>query len=131
MMQAMLNMRQSMAGMGTGAPGAMPQTPAATGTPSSATGMPANPGAGALPNPMFDPAMMQAAMQTMMGGGMGAGAGFGGGMPAPTAGPPEERFAVQLDQLSNMGFPDKHSNLQALQTANGDVNQAISSLLGA
>merc|ERR1719262_642404 len=36
-MQAMLNMRQSMAGMGMGAPGAMPQTPAATGIPSPAT----------------------------------------------------------------------------------------------
>jgi ubiquilin len=132
MMQAMLNMRQSMAGMGMGAPGAMPQTPAVTGIPSPATDMATNPGAGAPPNPMFDPAMMQAAMQAMMGGGMGGGAGFGGGMPGATdAGPSEERFAVQLDQLSNMGFPDKHSNLQALQTANGDVNQAINSLLGA
>merc|ERR1712196_84301 len=54
MMQAMLNMRQSMAGMGTDAPGAMPQTPAATGTMSPGTDMAANPGA--PPNPMFDPA---------------------------------------------------------------------------
>jgi ubiquilin len=132
MMQAMLNMRQSMAGMGMGAPGAMPQTPAVTGIPSPATDMATNPGAGAPPNPMFDPAMMQAAMQAMMGGGMGGGAGLGGGVPVPTdARLPEERFTVQLDQLSNMGFPDKHSNLQALQTANGDVNQAINSLLGA
>merc|ERR1712118_484705 len=85
----------------------------------------ANPGSGAPPMPMFNPAMMQAAMQ-MMGG-----ANMGGGMPNPAdARPVEERYANQLDQLANMGFPDKHSNLQALQTAGGDVNQAINSLLG-
>merc|ERR1719197_1315077 len=97
-MQAMLNMRQSMAGM-TGAPGAMPQTPAATGIPPPATDGAANPGAGALPNPMFDPAMMQA-MQAMMGGGMGGGAGFGGmggmgGMPGPTDARPSEELVSE------------------------------------
>jgi ubiquilin len=144
MLQTMLNPQtlQMVAQMrqmqGMGAPGALPQTPAATGIPSPATDGAANPGA--LPNPMFDPAMMQAAMQAMMGGGMGGQPGLGGGMAGAGALPPlaapadarpaEERFSTQLDQLSNMGFPDKHSNLQALQTANGDVNQAINSLLG-
>lgn len=122
--QAMLNMQQTMAGMG--APGAMTQTPAATGIPSPATDGAATAGADAFSNPMFDPAMMQALMGRDMGG------GFEGGVPGPAdTMPAEERFAVQLDQLSNMGFPDKHSNIQALQTAHGDVNQAINSLLGA
>merc|ERR1712061_452245 len=91
-----------------------------------------NPAVAGLSSPAFDPAMMQAAMQ-MMGGGMGTGPGIGAcGFPQPAgAQSAEERYANQLDQLSNMGFPDKHSNLQALQTANGDINQAINALLGA
>jgi len=122
MLQMIAQMRQSMPGLGP--PGAMTQTPTATGTPALGANTAASPG-GSLPSPMFNPAMMQA-MQAMMGGGPGL-----GGLPntADTR-PVEERFATQLDQLSNMGFPDKHSNLQALQTANGDVNQAINSLLG-
>lgn len=81
---------------------------------------------------------MQAAMEAMMQGGGGLGGGMGGGMPgfggaaanpADTR-PAEERWATQLDQLVNMGFADRPSNLQALQMANGDVNQAINFLLG-
>ena len=30
---------------------------------------------------------------------------------------------LRLEQLTNMGFPDRPSNIQALQMANGDVNQ--------
>merc|ERR1719229_355152 len=126
-LQSMMQMRQAMAG--AGAPGAAPQTPAALAAPAPGAD---GPGMG-VPSPMLDPAMMQAAMQ-MMGGGLGGGAGMGmgGGASGPEdARPAEERFSTQLDQLSSMGFPDKHSNLQALQTAHGDVNQAINALLGA
>ena len=78
----------------------------------------------------------------MGGGGMPPGGGMGGGMPPPAGGgmpppaaiadsrPPEERFATQLEQLNNMGFPDRNSNIQALVQSNGDVNQAINFLLG-
>ena len=80
-------------------------------------------------------------MQQMMsgqGGGMGGAGGMppmGGGMPPPAAAPadnrpPEERYATQLTQMENMGFPDRNSNIQALVQANGDVNQAINFLLG-
>jgi ubiquilin len=126
MLQMVAQMRQGMPGLG--APGAMSQTPAATGTPALGN-VEGNPG-GATPSAMFNPSMMQA-MQAMMGGGMGGGPGVGGVANPTDATPAEQRFATQLDQLSNMGFPDKHSNLQALQTAHGDVNQAINSLLGA
>merc|ERR1711976_102270 len=84
------------------------------------------------PNPMFNPEMMQQMMQMMQGGGMGN--GMNGGLASPNPAdtrPPEERFATQIQQLENMGFPDKHSNLQALSQSNGDVNQAINCLLGA
>lgn len=70
-------------------------------------------------------------------GGMGGAGGMPGlgGMGGPLGGaadgrPAEERFATQLEQLTNMGFPDRPSNIQALQMANGDVNQAINFLLG-
>mmetsp|Transcript_4748 Transcript_4748/g.13842 ORF Transcript_4748/g.13842 Transcript_4748/m.13842 type:complete len:87 (-) Transcript_4748:84-344(-) len=65
-------------------------------------------------------------------GGAGLGGAGLGGMGAPAAAdnrPAEERFATQLEQLRNMGFPDTPSNLQALQMANGDINEAINSLL--
>ena len=37
---------------------------------------------------------------------------------------------LRLEQLTNMGFPDRPSNIQALQMANGDVNQVPSAELG-
>jgi ubiquilin len=78
-------------------------------------------------------------MQAMMQGGDGGMGGMGGmppmgGMGVPPnpadARPAEERFATQLEQLANMGFSDRPSNIQALQMANGDVNQAINVLGG-
>ncbi|XP_026192445.1 deubiquitination-protection protein dph1 [Cyclospora cayetanensis] len=42
---------------------------------------------------------------------------------------PEERFASQLQSLTDMGFIDRDANLAALQETNGDVNEAISRLL--
>merc|ERR1712187_695327 len=84
----------------------------------------------APPNHMLNPDFMQQIMQTMQGG-MGAGMdGVGGSLNPVDTRPPEERYATQVQQLENMGFADKHSNLQALAQSNGDVNQAINSLLG-
>merc|ERR550514_1906125 len=93
---------------------------------------------------MMNPAMMQNAMG-MMQGAQGAPGGAPGaaalpgfppmGMPAAAAPaaldqrPPEERFAVQLEQLTTMGFIDRVANLQALAAASGDVNNAITVLL--
>merc|ERR1719329_1962797 len=108
MLQNIANMQQGMQGMGGGLPLANAGTQAGAVQPGA-------PGAG-QPNPFADPAMMQM-MQQMMGG-----AGMGGSM--------EDRFVAQIEQLINMGFADRPSNTQALQMANGDVNQAINFLLG-
>merc|ERR1712187_876879 len=82
-------------------------------------------------NPMMNPDMMQQMMHAMQGG---MGSGMNGGIASPNPADtrsPEERFATQVQQLESMGFPDKHSNLQALSQTNGDINQAINALLGA
>merc|ERR1719503_420771 len=124
MLQNIANMQQGMQGMGGGLPLANAGTQAGAVQPGA-------PGAG-QPNPFADPAMMQM-MQQMMGGGagmggMGGGAGMIGG--AGMGGSMEDRFVAQIEQLINMGFADRPSNIQALQMANGDVNQAINFLLG-
>lgn len=41
-----------------------------------------------------------------------------------------ETYPMQVEQLKNMGFTDEPANLQALRSTNGDVNQAVNSLLG-
>ena len=65
--------------------------------------------------------------------GMGGGLpGMGGGLPGmggASAQPPETRFASQLQQLQDMGFPDQPSNLQALVATGGNVNAAVERLL--
>eukprot|EP01135_Chromosphaera_perkinsii_P005626 Nk52_evm40s355 gene=Nk52_evmTU40s355 len=71
--------------------------------------------------------------------GMGLGGGFGNNNSgaaaaaaaanAASAVPPEERFASQLQQLNDMGFFDRESNLRALVSTNGNVNAAIERLL--
>lgn len=43
--------------------------------------------------------------------------------------PPEQRYAAQLEQLSNMGFINREANLRALAATMGDVNAAIDRLL--
>lgn len=43
--------------------------------------------------------------------------------------PPEERYSQQLQQLAEMGFPNREANLQALIATFGDVNAAIARLL--
>merc|ERR1712014_270242 len=117
----MMQMQQAMQGMnGAGAP-QTPAIPAAQGGAQQA----------APPNPMMNPDMMQQMMQAMQGGmGNGMNGGIASPNPADTRSP-EERFATQVQQLESMGFPDKHSNLQALSQTNGDINQAINALLGA
>jgi ubiquilin len=58
---------------------------------------------------------------------------FGGGfgsMPAPGPRvPPEQAFASQLQQLSDMGFYDREANVQALQATGGNVHAAVERLL--
>jgi ubiquilin len=46
-----------------------------------------------------------------------------------TTEPPEVRFAVQLQQLQDMGFPNQQANIAALQATNGNVEAAIERLL--
>ncbi|KAL8432851.1 hypothetical protein Efla_007694 [Eimeria flavescens] len=105
-----------------------------------------------------NPELMSQVMQAVMGGG-GPAAAFGqggarpggapGGAPSnplaalgslgsmgamfpPAAAdtrPPEERFASQLQSLTDMGFIDRDANLAALQETDGDVNAAITRLL--
>merc|ERR1712019_73164 len=125
MLQSVMQMQQAMGNMNAAGVPQMPATPAAQDVAQQT----------APPNPMFNPAMMQQMMQAMQGGGasMGMGDGINGGFASPSPADtraPEERYATQIEQLENMGFPDKHSNVQALVQSNGDVNQAINSLIG-
>jgi len=62
-------------------------------------------------------------MMSSMGGG-------GGGAPNVPLVPPEQRFQIQLEQLSTMGFHDRAANIQALTATGGDVNAAIERLIG-
>ncbi|CAF1604569.1 unnamed protein product [Rotaria sp. Silwood1] len=39
--------------------------------------------------------------------------------------PPDQQYAVQLEQLVSMGFTNREANLQALIASVGDINQAI------
>jgi len=43
---------------------------------------------------------------------------------------PEARFAVQLQQLNDMGFNDQEANIRCLTATAGNVNAAIERLLG-
>jgi ubiquilin len=53
--------------------------------------------------------------------------------PAPSSAPqepPEVRYASQLQQLQDMGFPNTPANITALTQSNGCVTQAVERLLG-
>ena len=89
---------------------------------------------------MADPANLRAMaqMQSMMQqlGGMGGAGdmqlGGMGGMPFPglaPAAPPAQLYAVQLQQMAEMGFVDAEANTRALQATGGNVNAAIERLL--
>jgi len=43
--------------------------------------------------------------------------------------PPEQRFAVQLQQLQDMGFSNRAVNVQELQVTGGNVEAAVARLL--
>jgi ubiquilin len=73
-----------------------------------------------------DPAMLEAML----------GSGLGTGLPQQQQQQqqqqnvdPETRFTAQLEQLQDMGFWDKKSNIQALLASNGSVSQAVEYLL--
>ena len=79
-------------------------------------------------------------LMQMLGGGQGldglGNQGVGGttGGLSSTGGPNgtqshEERYGQQLQQLSEMGFPNREANLQALIATFGDINAAIARLL--
>jgi ubiquilin len=61
-----------------------------------------------------------------LGGGLGALGGLGG--PQPVA-DPEAAYATQLQQLQDMGFFDRETNIRALQATGGNVNAAVERLL--
>lgn len=88
---------------------------------------------------MMDPANMRAMMQMQQAmaqlnssglGGMGIGGfGFPSALPSAPTQPPEQLYAVQLVQLSDMGFYDAASNIRALQATGGNVHAAVERLL--
>ncbi len=47
-----------------------------------------------------------------------------------TTAPPSQRYADQLAQLRNMGFPNESANLAALEMTGGNVEFAVARLLG-
>lgn len=63
-------------------------------------------------------------------GGAGAGAAAGLGLPPPPA-DPETAYADQLQQLNDMGFWDRESNVRVLVATGGNVNAAVERLLSA
>lgn len=95
---------------------------------------------------MEDPAMMNRvmdiisnpeqmrALQQLQGLPLGAGSGGGfgglGGFMMPQApADPETAYAVQLQQLQDMGFFDREANKRALIATGGNVNAAVERLL--
>lgn len=72
---------------------------------------------------------MDPMMQQLMGQGLGQGLGLGGAPPAPPVVDPEVTWAAQIQQLHDMGFYDRASNIAALRAANGNVNLAVERLL--
>jgi ubiquilin len=132
-LQAMMQMQQAMqqlqsSGLMAPIPG-MPSTPfpnfgapGAGTTPGAASTATPAPGTAAPPSiPPFDFNAMMAAM--------GGGGAFPPATTAASTVPPEERFAVQLTKLSEMGFIDRDANIRALTASNGNVNAAIDRLL--
>ena len=50
-------------------------------------------------------------------------------IPFTAAPAPAVRYASQLRQLADMGFPDEAANVRALTATNGNVNNAVERLL--
>jgi ubiquilin len=76
--------------------------------------------------------MMQSGMMSpgMMNPGMMPSGPQGFGAPQQPQVPAAERYASQLEQLRTMGFPNDSANLAALEMTGGNVEFAISRLLG-
>jgi len=79
-------------------------------------------GAGGAAPPPFNP-------WAALGGLGGAGAGGSTGTPVQAGPPPEERFAAQLQQLSDLGFTNPSQNVRALLATAGNVERAINYIL--
>lgn len=63
-------------------------------------------------------------------GGMGTMGGMGpGGAGVPPAQDSEQRYAVQLQQLHDMGFQNRAVNVRVLQQTGGNVEAAVERLL--
>ncbi len=120
-MQAMMQMQQGMntlQGMGMG----MGMNPFAT------------PGAyNPYASPSVTPALAGLNFSSLLGSAGGAApvpvAPVAPVAPVVAAVDPAVRFASQLQQLQDMGFPDRAANLRALQATGGNVNAAVERLL--
>jgi len=104
-------------------PGSMPAglgNLSTTNTPSSTTSTPSTPGSTPA-NPQLSQLFGQM-MNTMQQQQQPTNA-------APALAP-EQRYQIQLEQLSSMGFNNRAANIQALISTGGDVNAAIERLIG-
>ena len=89
---------------------------------------PSQPGAQPA-NPMQMPDINNIFAQMGMGGPSGA-QGMPPMQPPPAAANPRETYAIQLQSLVEMGFPNEEANLQALAATGGNVEAALERLLG-
>eukprot|EP01068_Selenidium_serpulae_P007111 Selendium_serpulae@DN4611_c0_g1_i2.p1 len=112
---------------GGGAPGAPTD-----GTPGAAAAQPGAPGApGAQQNQQEMLRGSEARLNVLMEMLNNQGGGGAGAFRPPDANvPPEQRFAIQLRSLNEMGFQDRTANLEALVATDGDINAALDRLGG-
>ncbi|XP_057308497.1 ubiquilin-1-like [Hydractinia symbiolongicarpus] len=128
--QAIQQIQQGMQTLQSEAPELMPMFGMPSGTPSTATASTTastttttsstQPNVDPL-NSLFGQLMTSMAAQQQ--------AGQASGQQQPIV-PPEQRYQIQLEQLSSMGFNDRAANIQALVSTGGDVNAAIERLIG-
>lgn len=125
-MEAMMQIQQGMSTLSREAPGLLPGMPgvtAASTTPTTSTNTTttnAGMNLGGSPLAGMDPAMLSQMISTLT----------AGSQSAANQQPPEERFRVQLEQLSAMGFVNREANIQALVATHGNLDAAIERLLG-
>ncbi|KAI9323161.1 hypothetical protein BX666DRAFT_1847885, partial [Dichotomocladium elegans] len=136
MIRQMASMASAMQGFGMGMGMGNPESTFGAGSPQQQSTPPATTGSGGnqqqqqqqqQQNPFMNPFGgfggngMDPQMMQRMAAMLGAGAA---NQPTDTRSP-EERFQVQLQQLSEMGFWDAAKNIRALQATGGDVQAAI------
>lgn len=127
--EAMTQIQQGMNTLSREAPGlfqgmsGLQGFPIAPSSTTTSTGTTPTTGTTTTPSPFsgLDPALLSQMMRTL---------GTPGGLSSVSSQPPEERFRIQLEQLAQMGFPNREANLQALIATNGNVDAAIERLLG-